>query len=136
MDTSQEYKSLLEKKARGIPVTVRDIAVAIGNDKETLLKYMADNDFMQVYKLLHLSDSPMIIGANAAFVPSKKKVETELKSLLIRKNYKVLNQIIDHFVVNMKAGNYTSNQELIRALCDIQVLKSAPEGYEFNVNFS
>lgn len=136
MDTSREFQTAIEKKSKGIPVTIRDVAVLIGNDKATLLKYMVDNDFVQVHKLLHLSDSTMMIGKNARFTPDKKRVEGELNSLLTRKQWKTLNQVIDHFVVNLATDNYTASLDLIRALCDIQILTCTENGYEFQVEFS
>lgn len=136
MDTSREFQQVLEKKSKGIPVTVRECAVAIGNDKATMLQYMVDNDFTQVHKLLHLSDASMVIGRNASFKPEKKRVEAELSSLLARKKWDTLNQVVDHFVINMTTDNYTSNPELVRCLCDIQVVICTQYGYEFNVLFS
>ena len=136
MDTSVEFQRVLDKKAKGIPVTIREVAVCIGNDPHTLLKYMTDNDYTQVHKLLHLSDSKLVIGKNAGFRPDKKRVEGELASLLVRKDWNTLNQIVDNFVVNLTTDNYTSKPELIQALTDIQVLSNTENGLEFNVVFS
>lgn len=136
MDTSREFEAALQKRAKGIPVTMREIAVLIGNDPATLLKYMVDNDYIQVHKLLHLSNSNMVIGKNASFKPDRKRVEGELASLLTRKQWDTLNQVTDYFVINENADNYTSTPELIQKLCDIQVVHSTENGYEFDVILS
>lgn len=136
MDTRSEFEAVLEKKKKGIPVTMREIAVCIGNDPHTLLKYMVDNDYAQVHKLLHLSDSRMVIGKNASFKPDKRRVEGELRSLLTRQQWDTLNQVTDHFVINISADNYTSNPELIQKLADIKVVHMTENGYEFDIIFA
>lgn len=136
MDTSREFQNVLNKKQNGMPISYRDAAVVIGNDPETLLKYMVDNDYVQVHKLLHYSDSKVLIGKNAKFTPNKKAVSAQLATLLIRKNWKVLNQLVDNFVVNLTTDNYTTNPQLIRALQDIQVLAVTENGLEFSVELS
>lgn len=136
MDTSREFQNVLNKKQNGMQISYRDAAVVIGNDPETLLKYMVDNDYVQVHKLLHYSDSNVLIGKNAKFNPNKKAVSAQVLTLLIRKNWKVLNQLVDNFVVNLTTDNYTTNPQLIRALQDIQVLSVTENGLEFNVELS
>lgn len=115
---------------------MREVAICIGNDVPTLLKYMTDNDYVQVHKLLHLSDSSMVIGRNASFKPDKKRVEGELASLLTRKQWNTLNQVTDFFVINMATDNYTSVPELVQALVDIHVVHSTENGYEFDIILS
>lgn len=137
MDTSREFQKVLDKQSQGLPVTMRDVAVVIANDPETLLRYMVDNDYVQVHKLLHLSDAPMLMGKNASFRPDKKRVAGELKSLLTRNNFKVLNQVTDFFVINTDTDNYTSNPELIQKLCDVGAVHKTPTGeYEFDIVFN
>lgn len=136
MDTSREFQQVLEKQKKQIPITYRDAAIAIGNDTATLLKYLCDNDYTQVHKLLHLSDSAMVMGKNAPFAPDKKRVEAELRTLLIRKQWKPLNQVVDHFVINLQTDNYTTNQELLQCMLDIHIITSTQHGYEFNVVLS
>jgi len=136
MDTSREYQKVLDKHQKKIPVSYREVAVCIANHPETLLKYISDNDYVQVYRLLHESTAPMVIGKNATFTPDKKRVEGELKSLYMRKDFDTLNTILDHFVVNVQTNNYTSNPELIQRMREIELLKTTPIGDMLNANIS
>ena len=136
MDTSSEYNTVLQKKQMNAPVSYREIAVAIANHEETLLQFLADNDPNQVYALLHRSDSPMTVGENATFIPDKKRVEGELKSLFVKKDFATLNDIVDNFRINTSAKNYTANANVISSLCDIDAITMTPTGYRFNLTFS
>lgn len=135
MDTSKEFRQILEKKQTGSPINVREAAVAIANDEETLLKYMADNDPSQLYRLLHQSEAEMFIGKNAAFIPDKKRVEGELKLLLVKKDFKTLNDVVSAFRIDRDTMNYTNDSKLIKALEDIKAINFENGTYAFNVRF-
>lgn len=133
MDTSVEYKAVLEKQKLGAPVNVRDVAVAIANHDQTLLKFLADNDYKQVYRLLHESDNPMLIGVNAGFMPNKKRVEGELGLLIAKSDADTLNKILSEFVVNTNANNYTTDQQLLTSLREIEAIKSTSLGNQIAI---
>ena len=137
MDTTAEYNVVLQKKQLGAPVSWREVAVAIANHEETLLEYMCDNDYAQVYRLLHHSDAPMYIGQNKAkFFPQPGRCQGELKSLLEKKDFRTLNDIIAHYRINLQAGNITSNNNLIEKLKDINAISMKEGGYGFNLQFN
>lgn len=136
MDTSQEYQQVLKKIQGNKALSYRDIAVAVANDPDTLLKYLSDNDPIQCYRLLHQSDSAMVIGQNANFTPDKARVDGEFKLLLIKKDYNTLNQVVSNFVVNPSAQNWTTNQNVIKNLQDIGVLMAVNNGYALTTRFN
>ncbi len=136
MDTSLEYNNVLAKGKVKAPVTYREVAVAIANHDETALKYIADNDPIQVYALLHQSDSPLEIGKNAKFIPNKERVEGELKLLLIKKDFDTLNDILSKFIVNTNTQNYTTNQQIMKSLEDIGALSFVGGKYIINARLS
>jgi len=136
MDTSRELQTVLEKRNLNAPVTYREVAVAIANDEPSLLKFIADNDPVQVYGLLHSSDSAMIIGKNAKFIPDASRVEGELNLLLIKKDFKSLNYILENFKINNTARNYTASKKILDSLADINAISFANGNYKFNLRLS
>lgn len=135
MDSSIEFKEVLRKQATGTPVSYREVAVAIANDEHTLLQFIADNDPVQAYNLLHHSDAALVIGENAKFKPDAKRVAGEFNLLLAKKDLPVLQSIIDEYVIKPDTANYTSNQKVIDSLCDIGAISATDEGYKFNIQF-
>lgn len=133
MDTSVEFKRVLEKQKVGAPVNVREVAVAIANDPRSLFEYIANNDYKQAYRLLHESENAMQIGQNAGFFPDKKRVEGELGLLIAKSDSAVLNQILNGFVINPATNNWTTNSELLASLTDIEAIKASPDGYKFSI---
>lgn len=116
----------------GSPVTAADIAARLDNEAEAILHWMVLNDLPQVWMLLHRSDAPAFIGETMAFAPNAKRAEAELKLLLVKKDYKVLNDIIGAFRVNMGANNETTHPDLIRQMELLQTLLSADGSYRIN----
>jgi len=129
---SQQIENLKNKLLLGSPLSLVDVAVSIGTDEATFLKFITDNDFQQVYALLHRSDAKFTIGVNASFNAKKERVEGELNLLLQEKNYNVLNQIIGCFKFNPTTQNYTTNNTIITELKGAGILQ--PNDY-FNVTF-
>ncbi len=136
MDTSREFAHVIEKSKIGAPVTYREVAVTIANDEKSLLKFIADNDPVQVYGLLHRSDAAMTIGKNANFLPDAERVKGELALLLAKKDFATLNDILAHFKVNNTAKNYTSNQKVLASLSDIGATSFKDGSYKFNCSIS
>ncbi len=136
MTMNPELVTLAQKIKTKSPVTMREVALTIVNDEETLLKYIADNDPVQAYRLLHESDAPMVVGVNANFVPNTNRVEGEFKLLLVKKDFKTINQVVSKFVINMKAKNYTTNSQLLKAMEDMKAIRSTNDGYMFNLILS
>lgn len=136
MDTSTEFQEVLRKQKAGIPVSYREVAVIIANDEHSFLQFLADNDFPQVYRLLHHEpDSQLVVGETAKFSPDKKRVEGELRLLLDKKDNQTINSVIDKFVFNPNTRNVTSNAKVLECLRDIEAIKATPEGNVFNVRF-
>lgn len=138
MDTSvfgSEAKILEQKIRQHAPVTYREVALVIATHEQTLLKFLADNDPAQVYRLLHESDSSMVIGNGASFIPNKKRVEGELKLLVVKKDYAVLNDIISKFKINRSAQNITGNTRILKELQNIGAIKETDGGLVFTVKF-
>lgn len=135
MDTSIEFQKVLEKRKTFAPITYREAAVAIANDEQTVLKFMADNDYAQVYRLLHMNDSALVVGENAPFTPSKERVEGELALLLMKGDQKTLDDVISKFVLKPDTTGYTSNQKIIDSLKDIGALVYGDKGYMFTLRF-
>jgi hypothetical protein len=131
-----EFQSLLQKKQKNAPITLREAALVIANDEETLLKFMVDNDLAQVHRLLHMSDAPLVVGETASFVPNKARVEGELNLLLTKKEWDTLNQIASQFVWNPKSDNYTTNKGIVASLQDMKVLTCNDAGCKLNVKLS
>ncbi len=142
MDTNQldysksELETLGNKMKSFSPVTHREAALAISNDEESFLKFIADNDPAQAYRLLHESPAPLVVGETASFVPDKARVEGEFKLLLVKKDWNTLNHVISRFVVNTNAKNYTGNMQLIKSLQDLKVILPTEKGLMFNVQLS
>jgi ribosomal protein S8 len=135
MDTSIEFAKVLNKLSNGQPVNYREMAIAIANHEETLLQFLADNDYKQVYRLLHeIPQVSLSIGKNATFEPSKSRVEAELKLLYIKKEGEILNTLIRNFRLNPVTQNYTTNQKLLSSLRDIGVIGSDSLGNYFNIS--
>lgn len=130
------FDEVMVKVKQFSPVDIQDISTIIANHEESLLKFMADNDYIQVYKALHESDSPLVIGENASFTPDRARVEGELEMLLAKKDYKTLNEIISKFIVNPNTVNWTTDRALLACLNDDGVLKATDDGYKFNVKLS
>ena len=136
MDTSQEYQKVLQKKEIGAPLSWRELAVYITNQPDGILMYIADNDFAQAYTLLHHSDSVMRVGAGANFFPEKGRVIGELKALLAKEDVATLNDILSNYKINLKAGNITSNNNMVTALRDIDAIKPGADGnYQFTMRY-
>lgn len=133
---SKEFQEFLDKKASGTPLNLRDIASAVGEDEQTLLKFMVDNDYEQVWRLLHMSDAPLVIGKTATFVPNKARAEGEIHLLFVKKDFNTLNQVITQFVLKPNTNNWTSDQALLQCLEDNGTIKPTQSGYMFNVTFN
>lgn len=137
MDTTQEYKTVLAKRDAGTPVSLRDVAVTLANDDQSLATYLIVNDYKQVYKLLNESEAPLVIGENARLIPSVDRVAAELHSLIEKKDWQDLNYILGNFRINLKAGNWTSHEDLLAVLRDIDAVKMDREGnYSFKLQFA
>lgn len=136
MDTSSEFERVKAKQKVGAPVSAREVAVIYANDDRSLLDFLVENDYVQVYSLLHQSDATMEIGKNANFVPDRSRVVGELNSLLVKKDFSILNDIIRNFRINMAAGNKTSNPKVIESLSDIGAISMTDTGYKFNLSLS
>lgn len=137
MPNSQgQYQRFLAKQASGSPVTIGDLAARLDNEEEALLHYITENDFPQLWRLLHHSDAPGTIGQGMSFTPDKNKAQGELKLLLVKRDFNTLNDILKHFRVNMNTKNYTTNPELIREMELLQTIVMDKDGkYKFNVQF-
>lgn len=131
-----EVQTLLQKIKQNAPVTIREVALVIANHEESLLKFICDNDPVQVHKLLHESGAPLLIGKNASFVPNYKRCSGELKLLLGKRDYVVLNQVVSGFVLNLNIDNYTTNPGLLKELEIMKVIVPTANGYMFNVILS
>lgn len=141
MNTQQDYQYFLQKKAKGLPMSVRDIAVRIDNEPEHILGFICDNDAAQVHALLHHSDAPGRIGQGMSFTPDGKKCFGELKLLLAKRYFNTINDVLKNFRINMNAKNYTGSRELLRELELIQEIREFPasvlgrSGYGFTKKF-
>lgn len=131
-----ELANLQKKINSHSPLTYREVALMIGNHEETLLKFLSDNDYQQLYSLVHHSDAPMTVGNGASFVPNKARVEGELKLLLDKKDFATLNDIVSKFRLSPSV-NYTGNSQLISEMVNAGLLKTDNTGkYYFNVKMS
>jgi hypothetical protein len=135
-NTQGQYERFLAKKRNGSPMTWPDLAARIDNEEEPLLHYMVENDFPQLWRLLHQSDAPGTIGQGMTFTPNKQRAEGELKLLLVKRDFNTLNDIIKHFRINMNTKNYTTNPDLIRTMEQFQTIVMDKNGYKFNVKIS
>lgn len=126
MDTSEEYKDILVKNQLGTPVTQRGIAVILANDDYSLASYLIQNDLPQVYRLINESNAKMVIGDNAGFIPSAERAAAELHALIERKDWDDLNYILHNFRINTEANNWTSHNEIIEQLRNIEAIEAAP----------
>lgn len=130
-EISTDFATVLRKIKTGEPGNFRDMAVAISEDPtgHTLLQFMVDNDYTQVYSLLHHNDNaPMVIGKNAPFTPDKTRVEGELFMLAEKQDFNTLNQIISDFVLNPTTPNYTTNPKLLTSLTGMQSIQGNNAG--------
>lgn len=131
-----EYQIVRAKNTMNKPLSYRELAILIACEEPRLLKFIADNDPIQAYKLLHISDAPMVIGHNADFAPNAKRVDAEFYNLLKKKDWNTLNQIISAFRVNMNVNNYSTNQNILRELRNMGALVMTPNGEKFNLQFN
>ncbi len=131
-----QYDRFLAKQRSGSPMDFGDLAARLDNEEEPLLHYMVENDFPQLWRLLHHSDAPGTIGQGMTFTPDKNKAEGELKLLLVKRDFTTLNDIIKHFRINLNAKNFTANPELIRHMELLQTIAMDKNGYRFNVKLS
>lgn len=136
MDDNYSYQNVLKKVNDFVPVDWDDIAVLISNNDEELLRYVAKNDYKQVYKLLHSGKSNLEVGKNASFIPSFERVSGELKLLLVKKDFGTLNELLKNFVIDSKANNYTADLRLLKALESQGTISSTDKGYILNVQIS
>lgn len=135
MTLQDEFKAVLSKQKTGSPVSYRDVAVAIACDEQTLLKFLTDNDYVQVYKLLHQTNAPLSIGNNAGFIPNKKRAESELHLLQVKNDTTAINDIVSNFRINLNTENYTTQQDIINNLSGMGVITMTDTGYKFNLKF-
>lgn len=127
-NTKEQYKEFLKKKQMGAPVSIRDLAVRADNEEESLFDLMIQNDLPQMNALLHDSDAPFFIGQNANFIPDANAVAAEMKQLLIRKDFNIINSIIGGFVWNKKTQNFTNDPKLLQEMQLIGTLGTDAKG--------
>ena len=136
-NSETQYQRFLAKKESGSPMGYEDLASRLDNEEEALLDFMVENDFPQMWKLLHASGSPDSIGSGLGFTPDKKRLGGELKLLLIKRDYKTLNDIISNFKINLRTQNYTVDPSLIREMENLQTITVGEDGfYRISVQLS
>jgi len=136
-NSETQYQRFLAKKDSGSPMHYEDLAARIDNEEEALLDYLIQNDFPQMWKLLHASNSPDSIGNGLGFTPDKKRLEGELKLLLVKRDYDTLNDIISNFKINLRTQNFTVDPSLIREMENLQTIVVGQDGlYKVNVHLS
>ena len=129
MQTQDHYNNvLLPKQKSGSPVSWRDVAVRIDNEPEKVIDFMCENDYQQVWSLLHSSDTPQTIGKGMSFKPNFNQAKGSLMLLLAKQDHATLNSIIKGFRINMNTKNITTNPSLLRELENIQAIKMMPDG--------
>ncbi len=132
---NEALAKVLQKKNTQEPITFDDLAVIIGNDPESFFVYMVNNDPAQVHKLLHRSSTPQEIGRGMSFTPNPVRLLAELNMLNAKKDYSPLNDIVENFVVNMGAKNWTTNPNVIAKLADRHIIKNFNGEYKFLIRF-
>lgn len=133
MDNSYSYQNVLKKIKDGVPVDWNDVACVVGNNEDDLMRYISDNDYKQVYKLLHQSDANLVIGKNASFIPNIDRTKGELKLLLAKKDYSTLNDVLENFVINTSSDTWTSDLGMLNALISQGIIYDSGNGYKFNI---
>lgn len=127
-NSTEAYKTFLAKKESKTPIDFADLAARIDNEKPALFAFLIENDFVQVHRLLHKSDAPGTIGQGMAFTPNRKNVEGKIDLLLIKKDYRTLNDILRNFVINERVSNFTSNPQLLEQMEMLQTIVRGSDG--------
>ena len=136
MDTTQEFQAVLNKRTTRAPITLREMAIVLANDNQSLIDYLIMNDFKQVYRLLNASSSGMRIGDNAGMLPDLKRTRAEMQAHLGRKDWDVLNYVLSNFRINLQAHNWTSHNDLLEKMSDIQLIYPVDGTYGFKAQFA
>lgn len=137
MDTRTEYQQVLIKHRDQVPVTLRDLAITLANNNADMIQYLLDNDYQQVYRLLHEAPGiAMSVGRNASLIADKTRARAEMLALLGKKDWEDLNYVLGQFQINLQANNWTSHADLLEKMRDIELIKPYKNTYCFNAKFA
>lgn len=113
-----DHKDIVWRMKNGAHVTGAEKASLIAKFPQCFVMYAINNNLANVNDTLRHEN-----GFNLPFTPDKKQIEAQADLLFAKGHEGALQDVMNKFVFNPSANNWTTDPELVSALKKLKVLK-------------